>query len=361
MNTLDTHIRSAVSERAAEWFAAHRAGTMSERERAAFFAWLKASPMHVEEYLALMALDGELTSTLGAPAMSVEALVELAEQPGDDIVLPGPTQWGRPALPAISPPAHRGRAWLAAAAFGLTLTALAATWPLLRHVAGTVQYETYQTAHGGQGSWQLPDGSTLQLDTDSAVSLRFSDSERRVTLDRGQAFFTVMHDTRRPFRVAAGSAVVDAVGTQFDVYRHTNRTSITVVEGRVAVSATTPSGTSLGTKLSVGSGEQLTVALEGTAGRPSPIDAVAATAWLHRQIAFDHRPMGEVAEEFNRYNSIPVQVDDAQLRGLPITGVLNVFDLDSFTAFLASFPEVHVQRSNDAIRVTRRVASAAST
>jgi len=65
MNASDAQIRSAITQVAAEWYAAHRSGPLAEADRAAFLAWLKASPIHIEEYLGVAALE----RTLGARAM----------------------------------------------------------------------------------------------------------------------------------------------------------------------------------------------------------------------------------------------------------------------------------------------------
>ena len=64
---------------------------------------------------------------------------------------------------------------------------------------------------------RLADNSVLHLNTDSAVTIRFSATERLVMLTAGQAEFEVTHDPARAFRVLGGAAEVIAVGTQFDV------------------------------------------------------------------------------------------------------------------------------------------------
>jgi ferric-dicitrate binding protein FerR (iron transport regulator) len=48
-----------------------------------------------------------------------------------------------------------------------------------------------------------------------------------------------------------------------------------------------------------------------------PVDARAVVAWLKRQIAFENQPLGEVADEFNRYGHIAIEIDDEGLRSLP--------------------------------------------
>ncbi len=74
-------------------------------------------------------------------------------------------------------------------------------------------------------------------------------------------------------------------------------------------------------------------------------------AWLHREIVFQARPLGEVADEFNRYNKIPIEIDDPALRALPVSGLFSAYDIDSFVTFLGTLDGVAVQRTPSRIRV----------
>jgi transmembrane sensor len=85
--------------------------------------------------------------------------------------------------------------------------------------------------------------------------------------------------------------------------------------------------------------------------QPIPVDVQQAVAWQHSKIAFERRPLGEVADEFNRYGSIPIEIDDAALRALPISGTFDAHDVDSFVAFLQTLDGVRVEKSNTRIRV----------
>ena len=152
----------------------------------------------------------------------------------------------------------------------------------------------------------------------------------------------------------AGRAGVIAVGTQFDVYRHSDAVRITVIEGTVAVFAgPSPPRASAdrlaATSVRLNAGEQLDVS--DRIGAPRHVDARAAVAWLQRQIAFDAQPLGEVAAEFNRYGRIPLEIEDESLRALPISGAFDAFDTDSFAAFLGTLDGVVVQRMPTRIRV----------
>ena len=81
------------------------------------------------------------------------------------------------------------------------------------------------------------------------------------------------------------------------------------------------------------------------------VDVQQAVAWLKRRIAFEQRPLGEVANEFNRYVAIRIEIDDPVLRILPISGVFDAYDVDSFSAFLQTLDGVRVERAATRIRV----------
>jgi transmembrane sensor len=221
--------------------------------------------------------------------------------------------------------------------------------------------KSYATTHGGQATWQLADGSVLHLDTDSSVSVRFTAHERHVTLRQGQALFEVAHESGRPFRVSAGESSTVAVGTEFDVYRRGDATQVTVVKGRVLVypEASIPASAGMtgdSQSLSVAAGQQVTVRSGILPAAPISADLRRTVAWLERRIAFEQQPLGEVAEEFNRYNRISFEINDPKLRTLPVSGVFDAYDPASFAAFLGSLDGIRVERLGTLIRVTNAAA-----
>ena len=84
------------------------------------------------------------------------------------------------------------------------------------------------------------------------------------------------------------------------------------------------------------------------------VDAQSETAWLHRQIAFDHEPLGQVAAEFNRYATKPVEIVTPELRELKVSGVFSTDDPEEFLAFLWSLDRVRVDVTATRIRVFRK-------
>jgi transmembrane sensor len=76
-------IRFAVTQIAADWLLAHRAGSLTQAERQEFLDWLKASPIHIEEYLGVAALERALPKAAKDPAMSLADLIEMADNDKD--------------------------------------------------------------------------------------------------------------------------------------------------------------------------------------------------------------------------------------------------------------------------------------
>jgi transmembrane sensor len=344
----DEHIRGAIAEQASEWFMENRSGLLDHKESFRFMAWLQASPMHVEEYLRIAALAPDLEAAAKTNKTPRETLLMRARaEPG------GTVSFDRAGLgqPPVLARRRRSPVWSLAAAATLAVLAVTTVWSM-RDGERFGLPRSYSTVRGEQRVQRLPDGSVLHLNTDSAVTVRYSRTERLISLDRGQALFEVAHQDQRFFRVQTNRAGVVAVGTQFDVYRKSGTSTITVVAGSVAVyrGGSPPPGGEPSVRLNPG--DQIDVG--DRIGALRHVDAHAAVAWLQRQIAFQDEPLGEVAAEFNRYGPISVEIDDASLRARPISGIVDAYDIDSFAAYLATLNGVIVQKTPTRIRVLTR-------
>jgi transmembrane sensor len=332
---MNESVRMIIARQAEEWFVANREEALDARKSAAFSRWLKSSPLHVEEYLAITQLAGELQAARD-PNMTAEDAIEQARH--ENSVLAAPAGFSM----SGSEPRRRAQ-WFPFAAAIVILAGLSITywkWEIRAPIA-----QHYVTTHGQQSTYRLPDNSILRLNTDTEIVVRYRVNERLVEITRGQAMFGVVHDSKRPFRVTAGSAEVRDLGTEFEVYRQTDVTRVTVVDGQVSV---TPSKDAAGTHASawnahVSTGEQVQIVAGVLTSGPEPIDVGRSTAWLRRQIAFEQQPLSEVATEFNRYSPTPINIKTAALRGLKVSGVFAADDMESFIAFLRSLDGVSVE------------------
>src|SRR5450631_1519145 len=361
MMSTDEKIRAAIAEQASEWFVANDEGPLDARASTALVDWLKASPVHIEEFLAVSTIVRDLKEARTTSEYSLDAGLAGARAEDDP---PVQLLWARGA--DWRQPSHR---WHTAA---VTIAACAVlslglfSWWNVRPIAhlpaqdGTTLLH-FETHRGEQLSRRLEDNSVVHLNTDSAVTIQYGKNERLVTLNSGQADFDVAHDLDRAFRVFAGQAEVVAVGTKFDVRLEHDSTVVTVVEGRVAVGPS-PMLEKLGTNLGqthpprfvqVGADQQIRVAEGVWPATPVAVDAKSTTAWLRREIVFDHEPLERVAAEYNRYTGRPIEIATPALRNLQISGVFATDDTEAFIAFLRSLKGVRVEVTATRVRVSR--------
>lgn len=349
-------MRSLIAQGAADWFVANRAG-LAPKERQSFTAWLQASPVHVEEYLALAVIARDLRAACEAPQSSIDDLLARARHEEES---PVRSLWPRLVEGLRVPPPRWQTAAVAMAAIGVVSLGLITLWNL-RPIAnvsapGTVTALHFETRHGEQQTHRLADNSVLHLNTDTAITIRYSQKERLVTLTSGEADFEVAHASDRPFRVFAGPAQVVDLGTKFDVRREDSSTLVTVVEGRVAAG---PAGSGRANPdhavrfVQLGAGEQITITDGEWPATPVRIDAQRSTAWLHRQIMFEREPLERVASEFNRYAPKPFEITSSALQSLEISGVFATDDSEAFIAFLRSLEGVRVEETATRIRVSQ--------
>ena len=352
-STVDERLCNAILDQATAWFARHRAHeTLTAAERMEFMAWVQQSPRHVEEYLALQQLAEDLPAVL-AGINVVMGVADVNTRGTRSNVIPI-----RPEVPESTP---RRRRLSPAVRAILALTAALIISLLTYWVAdGRLRSHAFFVPHGEQRTAQLPDGSVMHLNANSRAVVRYTGAERLIELQAGQALFEVTHDPKRPFRVRAGNTQVVAVGTQVDVYRRSEaQVTVTVLQGKVdVVSPASLPGTAephlvvaLAAPLHVSAGEQVEVGLVGIP-RVESVDVHLATAWVHREIAFDRRPLGEIAKEINRYAAVPISIEDGPLRELRVSGVLDVYDTDSLVLFLGQYGTVEV--GQHAIRIRSR-------
>lgn len=332
-----------VLDEASAWFVDFRVGDTDAGARARFDQWLRASPEHIRAYMEIARTYVELPAIKADPKIDVDALIASARSDANvlrlDEAVPAPA-----ATPERRPVV---RMWALAASLVVAALGLGAYGSYYLH-----RYPTYTTEIGENRSITLADGSTVDLNARSRLRIEFSRGQRNVELLEGQALFEVAHDASRPFIVRSGGAVVRAVGTQFDVYRSPGGTTVTVVEGRVAVGDTVVPSDAPGATL-VSAGEQVTVTAQAIT-KPKHTDVAAATAWTQHRLIFDGTPLLEVVENFNRYNARQLIIDDPALAEFHVSGVYASTDPASLIRFLKEQPGVTVTESNDAVRIGRQ-------
>jgi transmembrane sensor len=318
---------SDIETEAAEWLIRLETD-QSEATRAEFEKWIAADPRnratfvrveqawtHADILTKLRPLDGDVD----------EGVLDKFEQRAS-----GPSRPKKKPL------------WIAVAASLLLVMASAVTW------IAVVQsgWQVYTTDLGGFQRVALEDGSTALLNTNSEIRVKLTAKRRNIVLTRGEALFTVAHDTSRPFDVEAADTVVRAVGTAFSVrLRDQKQVDVIVTEGRVAIdppddslNSKLPQPVALPTMSTLTAGETVTVkARKLKVQKIADEDITHKLAWTQGRLWFDRSTLAEAVAEFNRYNRRQMVIDDPTIANLRIGGVFEATDLDSFLAALRSF------------------------
>jgi transmembrane sensor len=338
-------MNTQIYEEASDWLVKHRTGALGEADRVAFDSWLRTSPTHVRAYLEMAEIWEDAAALDPAASASVDELIARAQGEGNVV--------------ALSPEvADRGAVTHARTAWRVPARALLAASVAVVCVGGGVfawlnRAPVYSTGVGEQRSLTLEDGSTVTLDTRTRIRVRFSARERDIELLEGQALFRVAKNDRQPFVVQSDAAAVRAVGTEFDMYRQRAGVTVTVLEGRVAVTSSSEQRRADDAVL-VPAGQQVAV-LGSAAVTPSAIaDVAAATAWTQRRLIFESTPLSAVVEEFNRYNTRRLVIADPRLSSFHVSGVFSSTDPTLLVQFLRMQAEIAVRESDHEIDIDER-------
>lgn len=206
---------------------------------------------------------------------------------------------------------------------------------------------TYATTVGGRETLALADGSRIELNTDTVVRLAANAQRRELYLDRGEAYFEIEHNARRPFVVHVGDHVVTDLGTKFVVRRDNGRVEVSVVEGKVRLDA--KDGSAKPRLLLPGD------VVVATAGRLSEekksLSALSdELGWQRGMLVFDHTSLGEVATEFNRYNSHKLIIADVNTAKLTIDGKFQANNAELFARLARDVLKLQVhKRGSDTV------------
>jgi transmembrane sensor len=307
---------------AAAWVVRLEAGDLDEPEAVAFDAWLCASPDNAE------AFDIALATSHAYAAAAAPAARALAER------RPAPRPLGRRAVLAV----------------GSMAAAAAVAVIIAPQLAGPTASETYVTAKGERRTVHLADGSTIELNAGTRLSLTLERRERRVTLDEGQAVFDVIHDVHRPFVIAVGDRTVTDLGTQFDVRRRDGKLSVTVAHGAVEVR---PAVGAAGRAYRLHPGQRLDHVEGGALSQVAAIQAEEVLGWRSGRLVYRGQPLADVVSDLNQQFANPIRIDDPVLAAAPISGVLILDDQDAVIRRLALLVPISAVRS-DAGVVLRR-------
>ncbi len=315
-------LQDEIARQASEFVVHLHSGSMSAKDERCLYDWLDTDETHRDEYQRML----DLWTDSGDLNLDAAGLVG-----------------------AVS--SRISRRWIIAA--GVAIVAVGAGlfgWMVRDNPQ--VEDVRFTTAVGEQRTISLADGSTVILNTDSEVSIRFSDDLRALNLVSGEAFFDVAKDVLRPFSVNVGDRYITAIGTEFNIYRKTGETTVAVIEGTVAVHAANQPVAADNASL-VNSGQIGTFS--------SNIPGITVTAvpniedfhsWRIGVVRFDDVSLQRLIDEYNRYNTRKIRIADNHLGDQRIGGVYQLAKVESMlTGLELNYPLRVIQSGNQYVLI----------
>ena len=324
-------------ETAAAWIVRLDVGLTGD-EKARLLEWLDADPKHRAALFELAAVwDG------------LDVLAELSTL--------------FPLEPAVPRRASRltGRWAITVSAAGLVAIAVIAGLFLYQRPHGDAAAADaavrFETEVGGYDTERLADGSVVTLNTDTALSVEYTSGERRVILERGEAYFQVAEDPARPFAAWVGGRIVQAVGTAFNIrLAPDGDVEVTVTDGRVKLldaaqapaTERTASPAPFDTTLIEGE-----VALLDEAASPrvmpritrlAPNEVDIKIAWQRGMLIFEGEPLDAVLTEVMRYTTTEFVLEDEKLGDVRVGGYFRAGDVEGLLIALHENFEIGSER-----------------
>lgn len=321
---------------ARQWFVLLRDDAATAADRRDFSVWLAADPSHRRAWDEVEQLWTRMDAAV--PALRLREALHPAA----------------PAKPRVSGLSHAGRSnarqsntglarrgWLKQAAAAALVLCGAAAWYATSHDL----LADHRTAVSERRSIALADGSRIDLDADSAMSVSFSADQRRLTLHRGRAFFRVAPDAARPFVVAAGGGEVRALGTAFDVKIGPQAVQVAVSEHAVAVTAG-------GDTMRLNEGSVAAYDARGL-GAAAVADIASLLSWRQDRLFFQDVPLRDVVADLDRYRAGRIVILDDAVAALPVTGFFHAAQADAALNTIAATLPVRLIRLTDRLVVVR--------
>ena len=323
-----------IDQAASDWAARLDRGPLPPEADQALQAWLSGDPRR----------KGAL---LRAQALSMKSEAAQALGSGFD-----PSAFEPPRRSRFAGVSRRqALAWSGAGAAAASLATLGVALPAAGSVISTERGEIRLTP--------LKDGSTVLLNTKSRIRIKYSQGERRVTLLKGEAYFSVARDEARPFIVEVNDRRLRTAQAGFRV-RKLDEDPVDVLINQGQVDVTPSNHLASAPALTLGPNTRVVLSDRGlaVAEHPQPIAPEAVTralAWRDGKLAFEGETLKQAADTFARYSDTRIQIRDPDLAREPVTGLFTANDPVGFSRAIARVFDARLEQEGGDVVLTRNV------
>ncbi len=226
--------------------------------------------------------------------------------------------------------AQQGSTIIQASADAISYNGNKTSSPLER--TGGEATNTLTTARGEQSPYPLvlADGTKAWLNAESSLTFPadFKGINRTVKIT-GEAYFEVVHNAAKPFRVIAGNKTIEDIGTAFDVNAYGDEPlfKTTVLQGMVKLIPSSAPSPLARAGVRLQPGQQAIISASSPSGRTGgqakiiTVDPQSAIAWKNGQFRLDEQRLDEIMRQAARWYNVDVVYQDESLRSEAFGGV----------------------------------------
>jgi transmembrane sensor len=318
---------------------------LSNQEQVELKVWLQISDTHVETFMQLVELWDKM-----------ESLSQLSD------LFPRKTK-------RVSNKKLSGFAWAASFIFASLISL--GLWQNSDMLLGQgttqiVQFNSdYETQIGEQSTFFLQDKTKIRLNTNTLVKVTYTDKQRVITLLRGEMHVVVAHNKQKPLTVYAGSNIIQALGTAFNVKLGSEKVELIVTDGKVLVSHINSQSVApiklknvhlAPTSFSVSKGQKAQLKAKNNSIIGSDEGKLAADlAWQQGNLIFRGESLFDAMREVSRYTNYQFYFGDEDTKNLKVAGLFRTSDISGLLAALESnFDVVLEKMSPNKIKLSKK-------
>lgn len=212
--------------------------------------------------------------------------------------------------------------------------------------------QLYATGLGGRATVKLTDGSSVELNTDTVLRADVRMGKRYVSIERGEAYFDIVHNAKNPFIVDVDGHRITDLGTKFSVRDEHGRVEVALLEGRASIASVRPDTQGHQAVLTPGDVAIATADSLSVEQRLKPALA-KELSWRHGLIVFDGASLNDVAAELNRYSTEKIVVAGDGVGNLTIDASVPTDDIRAFTRVAREVFGLHVRDRGNEILISR--------
>lgn len=212
--------------------------------------------------------------------------------------------------------------------------------------------QSFRTPIGGRKILTFADGTRIELNTDTVLRAHIDRKQRVAELVRGEAYFAVQHDARRPFVVtAAGHRIID-LGTEFAIRTGDGNIRVSVFKGRAELERADARNSDHTTVLVPGdvataSAETVSVTNKSVA------DISTNAAWRRGLLIFKYTPLRDAVAEINRYNTDKLVIADGSVANRTVYGTVPTQSIQAFVRVATSALGLRVEKLGNEYVISR--------